>query len=94
MNFKPLHDRVLVKRIDAPETTKGGIIIPDSAKEKPMEGIVEATSNGYYTDGVFNSSSVKQGDKIMFTKWSGVEITVDDVEYLVMKETDIIGIIN
>jgi chaperonin GroES len=94
MNFRPLHDRVLVRRLETQETTKGGIIIPDSAKEKPMEGQVVAVGTGHHhEDGTTHPLAVKVGDHIVFTKWSGTELTVDGQEYLVMKESDIMGII-
>ena len=94
MSFRPLHDRVLVSRLEQQETTKGGIIIPDTAKEKPMEGKVIAVGTGYHSeDGTTRPLAVKQGDTVVFTKWSGTEITIDGTEYLVMKESDIMGIL-
>ncbi len=94
MKFRPLHDRVLVRRLDQEETTKGGIIIPDSAKEKPMEGKVLATGTGLKTeDGKVTPLDVQEGDHIIFNKWSGTEITIDGEELLVMKESDVVGII-
>lgn len=94
MNFRPLHDRVLVRRLESQETTKGGIIIPDTAKEKPVEGQVVAVGTGHHhEDGSTRPLAVKVGDHIVFTKWSGTELTVDGQEYLVMKESDIMGII-
>jgi chaperonin GroES len=94
MNFRPLHDRVLVRRLESQETTKGGIIIPDTAKEKPMEGKVVAVGTGHHhEDGTTHPLAVKTGDHIVFNKWSGTELTVDGEEYLVMKESDIMGII-
>ena len=94
MNFRPLHDRVLVKRVDAEEKTVGGIIIPDTAKEKPMEGEVVAIGSGARNEsGTVVALDVKKGDRILFGKWSGTEIRVDGQDYLVMKESDIMGII-
>jgi chaperonin GroES len=95
MAFKPLHDRVLVKRVESTEKTKGGLIIPDSAKEKPAEGIVVACGEGARKDsGELIEMSVKEGDKILFGKWSGTEVTIDGEEMLIMKESDILGIIS
>lgn len=95
MSFRPLHDRVLVRRLEQQETTKGGIIIPDTAKEKPMEGEVVAVGTGYHSeDGKTRPLAVKTGDIVVFNKWSGTEITVDGTEYLVMKESDIMGILD
>jgi chaperonin GroES len=94
MAFKPLHDRVLVKRVESDEKTKGGLIIPDSAKEKPAEGEVVAVGEGARKDsGELIAPSVKAGDRILFGKWSGTEVTVDGTEMLIMKESDILGII-
>jgi len=94
MAFKPLHDRVLVKRVESEEKTKGGLIIPDSAKEKPAEGEVVAVGEGARKDsGELIAPSVKSGDRILFGKWSGTEVTVDGTEMLIMKESDILGII-
>jgi chaperonin GroES len=94
MNFRPLHDRVLVKRIDSEEKTRGGIIIPDTAKEKPMEGEVVAVGPGSRNDqGNFIPLDVKKGDRILFGKWSGTEIKINGDDYLVMKETDVMGIL-
>ncbi len=94
MAFKPLHDRVLVRRIEGEEKTKGGLIIPDSAKEKPAEGIVVAVGAGARDeDGKRVKMDVKEGDRILFGKWSGTEVTVDGKEMLIMKESDIMGII-
>ena len=94
MAFKPLHDRVLVRRVESDEKTKGGLIIPDSAKEKPAEGIVVACGEGARKDsGELIEMGVKAGDKILFGKWSGTEVTVDGEELLIMKESDILGII-
>ncbi len=94
MAFKPLHDRVLVKRIEGEDKTKGGLIIPDSAKEKPAEGEVVACGEGARKDsGELIAMSVKKGDRILFGKWSGTEVTLDGAELLIMKESDILGII-
>jgi chaperonin GroES len=94
MAFKPLHDRVLVRRIEGDEKTKGGLIIPDSAKEKPAEGEVMAVGAGAKDDdGDRISMDVKAGDRILFGKWSGTEITLDGQELLIMKESDILGVI-
>jgi chaperonin GroES len=94
MKFRPLHDRVLVLRIEEDEKTPGGIIIPDTAKEKPSEGkIVEVGSGTKAEDGTVTPLDVKKGDKILFGKWSGTEVTVDGDELLIMKESDILGII-
>jgi chaperonin GroES len=95
MKFRPLHDRVLVPRIDEDEKTAGGIIIPDTAKEKPSEGKVVAVGSGTKSDdGSVTALDVKSGDKILFGKWSGTEVTVDGKELLIMKESDILGIIS
>jgi chaperonin GroES len=94
MAFKPLHDRVLVKRVQSDEKTKGGLIIPDSAKEKPAEGEVIAVGEGARKDsGELIAPAVKPGDRILFGKWSGTEVTLDGEELLIMKESDIMGII-
>ncbi len=94
MAFKPLHDRVLVKRVQSDEKTKGGLIIPDSAKEKPAEGEVVALGEGARKDnGELIAPSVKVGDRVLFGKWSGTEVTLDGQELLIMKEGDIMGII-
>ncbi|WP_347266853.1 co-chaperone GroES [Paracoccus sp. (in: a-proteobacteria)] len=94
MAFKPLHDRVLVRRVQSDEKTKGGLIIPDSAKEKPAEGEVIAVGEGARKDsGELIAPAVKSGDRILFGKWSGTEVTVDGEELLIMKESDILGII-
>jgi chaperonin GroES len=94
MAFKPLHDRVLVKRVQSEEKTKGGLIIPDSAKEKPAEGEVIAVGEGARKDsGELIAPPVKVGDRILFGKWSGTEVTLDGEELLIMKEGDIMGII-
>ncbi|GGE17697.1 10 kDa chaperonin [Primorskyibacter flagellatus] len=94
MAFTPLHDRVLVKRVESEEKTAGGLIIPDSAKEKPAEGEIVAVGEGARKDsGELIAPSVKAGDKILFGKWSGTEITIDGKEMLIMKESDILGIL-
>ena len=94
MAFKPLHDRVVVKRVESDEKTKGGLIIPDSAKEKPAEGRVVAVGEGARKDsGELITPSVKAGDRILFGKWSGTEVTLDGEELLIMKESDILGVI-
>jgi chaperonin GroES len=94
MAFTPLHDRVLVRRLEGEEKTAGGLIIPDTAKEKPAEGIVVAVGAGARDDdGERIALDVKEGDKILFGKWSGTEITLDGNEMLIMKESDIMGII-
>lgn len=94
MAFKPLHDRVLVRRIESDDTTKGGLIIPDSAKEKPAEGVIVSVGAGARDeDGDRISMDVKEGDRILFGKWSGTEVRVDGEDLLIMKESDILGII-
>ena len=94
MGFRPLHDRVLVRRVEADEKTAGGIIIPDSAKEKPQEGEVISVGTGARADdGKVTPLDVKAGDKILFGKWSGTEVKIDGVEYLIMKESDIMGVL-
>ena len=94
MKFRPLHDRVLVRRIDAEEKTAGGIIIPDTAKEKPMEGEVIAVGPGARNEkGELFPLDVKAGDRILFGKWSGSEVRMDGQDLLIMKESDIMGII-
>jgi len=94
MTFRPLHDRVLVKRIDAEEKTKGGIIIPDTAKEKPQEGEVIAVGKGKSNDeGKVFPLDVKAGDKVLFGKYSGTEIKLDGVEFLIMREEEVLGIV-
>jgi chaperonin GroES len=94
MNFKPLHDRVLVKRIEGDTKTAGGLIIPDSAKEKPQEGEVIAVGEGARKDsGELIAMSVKAGDRILFGKWSGTEVKLNGEDLLIMKESDILGIV-
>jgi len=94
MQFTPLHDRVVVKRIEGEEKTKGGLIIPDTAKEKPSEGEVVAVGEGARKDsGELIAMTVKAGDRILFGKWSGTEVRIDGEDLLIMKESDILGII-
>jgi chaperonin GroES len=94
MKFKPLHDRVLVRRVEQEEKTTGGIIIPDTAQEKPSEGeIVAAGSGARRDDGVIVPLDVKAGDRVLFGKWSGTEVKVDGEDLLIMKESDLLGII-
>ncbi|MFL2525834.1 MAG: co-chaperone GroES [Pelagibacteraceae bacterium] len=94
MKFRPLHDRVLVESLDSEEKTSGGIIIPDTAKEKPQEGKVVAVGPGSKTeDGKITPMDVKVGDHVLFGKWSGTEVKVDGKEYSIMKESDIMGVI-
>ena len=94
MQFRPLHDRVLVRRIEAEEKTAGGIIIPDTAKEKPQEGEVVSVGSGTRADdGKVTPLDVKAGDRILFGKWSGTEVKVDGEELLILKESDILGVI-
>ncbi len=94
MKFRPLHDRVLVRRVEAEEKTAGGIIIPDSAQEKPSEGEVVAAGSGLKDDnGKVTALDVKAGDRILFGKWSGTEVKVDGEDLLIMKESDILGIV-
>ncbi|WP_166416735.1 co-chaperone GroES [Cochlodiniinecator piscidefendens] len=94
MALKPLHDRVLVRRTESDEKTAGGLIIPESAKEKPAEGVVVATGEGARKDsGELIAMAVSNGDNVLFGKWSGTEVTVDGEELLMMKESDIMGVI-
>ncbi len=94
MQFTPLHDRVVVRRIEGEEKTKGGLIIPDTAKEKPSEGEVIAVGEGARKDsGELIAMTVKAGDRILFGKWSGTEVKLDGEDYLIMKESDILGVI-
>jgi chaperonin GroES len=93
--FRPLHDRVVVKRIDADEKTKGGIIIPDSAKEKPSQGEVVAVGPGGRDEaGKLTPIDIKAGDKVLFGKWSGTEVKIDGEDLLIMKESDIMGVLS
>ena len=94
MNFRPLHDRILIKRIEEKETAKGGIIIPDTAKEKPQEGEVVAVGSGKKEkDGNIVPLDVKAGDRILFGKYSGSEIKMDDEDYLILREEEVLGIL-
>ena len=94
-NFRPLHDRVVVRRVESEEKTKGGIIIPDTAKEKPMEGEIVAVGPGARDEkGNLVALDVKKGDRVLFGKWSGTEIKLDGEDLLIMKESDIMGIID
>ena len=94
MTVRPLHDRILIKRIEEKETVKGGIIIPDSAKEKPQEGEVIAVGNGKKTEeGKIIPLDVKAGDRILFGKYSGTEIKIDDQEYLILREDEVLGVL-
>ena len=95
MAFTPLHDRVLVRRIEGEDKTKGGLIIPDSAKEKPSEGEVVSVGEGAYNeDGDRIKPDVKAGDRVLFGKWSGTEVKIDGEDLLIMKESDILGIVS
>jgi chaperonin GroES len=94
MKIRPLQDRIIVKRIEEEEKTKGGIIIPDSAKEKPMEGEVISVGSGKVLDnGTKQAPEVKAGDRVLFGKYSGTEVKIDDIEHLIMREDDILGVI-
>jgi chaperonin GroES len=94
MHFRPVHDRVLVRRIDAEEKTAGGIIIPDTAKEKPQEGEILAAGPGARNQqGQFIPIDVKVGDRVLFGKWSGTEVKIDGQDYLIMKERDLLGVV-
>lgn len=94
MGFRPLHDRVVVRRVDSEEKTKGGIIIPDTAKEKPSEGVIESVGPGARDEsGKIVPLDVKAGDRVLFGKWSGTEVKLDGKDLLIMKESDIMGII-
>jgi chaperonin GroES len=94
MKFRPLHDRVVVRRVESDTKTSGGIIIPDTAKEKPMEGEIIAVGPGARSeDGVVHALDVKAGDRVLFGKWSGTEVKLDGEELIIMKESDIMGII-
>ena len=93
-NFRPLHDRVVVRRVESEEKTRGGIIIPDTAKEKPQEGEVVAVGSGVRDDkGNLTALDVKAGDRVLFGKWSGTEVKIDGQDLLIMKESDILGIL-
>jgi len=94
MKFRPLHDRVVVRRIDAEEKTAGGIIIPDTAKEKPQQGEIIAVGSGARDEtGKINPLDVKVGDRVLFGKWSGTEVKIDGQDLLIMKESDIMGVL-
>ena len=94
MQFRPLHDRVVVRRLEQEEKTAGGIIIPDTAKEKPMQGEIVAVGTGTRTEnGSVTPLEVKVGDRVIFGKWSGTEVKIEGQEYLIMKESDIMGIL-
>lgn len=95
MAFKPLHDRVLVRRVQSDEKTKGGLIIPDSAKEKPSEGEIVSVGEGARKDsGELIAPSVKAGDRILFGKWSGTEVKIDGDDLIIMKESDVLGVLS
>jgi chaperonin GroES len=95
MGFRPLHDRVLIRRVEAEEKTAGGIIIPDTAKEKPMEGEVVSTGPGARgEDGKIQPMDVKAGDRVLFGKWSGTEVKLDGEDLIIMKESDIMGVLD
>jgi chaperonin GroES len=95
MKFRPLHDRVVVRRIEEDSKSKGGIIIPDTAKEKPIQGEVIAVGPGARDEaGKIQPLDVKAGDHVLFGKWSGTEVTIEGVEYLIMKESDIMGVLD
>jgi len=94
MKFRPLHDRVVVRRLEGEEKTKGGIIIPDTAKEKPQEGEIMAVGPGGHDEtGKLTPLDVKKGDKVLFGKWSGTEVKIDGEDLLIMKESDIMGVL-
>lgn len=95
MTFRPLHDRVVIKRVEGEEKTKGGIIIPDNAKEKPQEGEVVAVGPGGRDEsGKLTPVDVKKGDRVLFGKWSGTEVKIDGQDLLIMKESDLLGVLN
>ncbi len=94
MKIRPLHDRVIVKRVDSEQKTKGGLYIPDTAKEKPIEGTVLAVGNGkILEDGTVRKLEVKEGDRILFGKYSGTEVKIEGEEHLIMREDDILGVV-
>lgn len=94
MKFRPLHDRVLIRRLESEEKTNGGIIIPDTAQEKPMEGKVISIGSGTRSeDGKLHPLDVKKGDRVLFGKWSGTEVKINSEELVIMKESDIMGVI-
>ncbi|WP_295190913.1 co-chaperone GroES [uncultured Brevundimonas sp.] len=95
MNFRPLHDRVVVRRVESEAKTKGGIIIPDTAKEKPQEGEVVSVGPGARDDqGKVNALELKAGDRILFGKWSGTEVKIDGEDLIIMKESDVLGVLS
>jgi len=95
LKFRPLHDRVVVRRLEQEEKSKGGIIIPDTAKEKPQEGEIVAVGSGARDEqGRVHALDVKAGDRVLFGKWSGTEVKIDGIDYLVMKESDIMGVMH
>jgi chaperonin GroES len=95
MNIRPLHDRVLVKRLDQEQKTKSGLIIPDTAQEKPMEGEVVSVGSGARDEnGKVHPLEIKKGDRVLFAKWGGTEVKIDGVEYLIMKESDVLAIVD
>jgi chaperonin GroES len=95
MKFRPLHDRVVVKRVEEDQKTKGGIIIPDTAQEKPMQGEIIAVGPGGRDEaGKLTPLDVKKGDRVLFGKWSGTEVKIDGTEYLIMKESDVMGVMD
>jgi len=95
LKFRPLHDRVVVRRLEQEEKSKGGIIIPDTAKEKPQEGEIVAVGSGARDEqGRVHTLDVKEGDRVLFGKWSGTEVKIDGIDYLVMKESDIMGVMH
>lgn len=93
MKIRPLQDRILVKRLEGEEKTSGGIIIPDNAKEKPMEGKVIAVGNGKFLDGTLQKPDLQVGDKIIFSKYAGSEVKIDGDEHIIMREDDILGVV-
>ena len=93
MKFRPLHDRVLVRRVEAEEKTAGGIIIPDTAKEKPQQGEVVAVGPGKVEDGARVEMELKVGDKVLYGKYSGTEVTVDNEQYLILRESDVLAVV-
>ena len=93
MNMKPLGERVVLKRLEAEEKTKSGILLPDSAKEKPQEALVVAVGPGKETDGKMSKMQVKEGDKVIYTKYEGTEVKLDDVEYIIVDQKDIMAIV-
>jgi chaperonin GroES len=95
IQFRPLHDRVLIKRLDHEEKTPGGIIIPDTAKEKPIQGEVISVGSGTRDDkGTLHPLEIKAGDRVLFAKWGGTEVKIDGTEYVILKESDILGILD